>query len=200
MTELDRESASRAIVKGRRRVAANTMFDIFFDHLFEPPNREVAEFLVVQPRRMYQNKISGVCVLPVIGGKIALVSCYRHPIGEASLEAPKGFVDAGETANQAALRELKEETGLSCPPQNLIPLGLVAPEPGVINGRLALFAATGCSGTLGIDVEEFGLGAIHLLEPSEVDTKVNTGAIQDAVTLILYYKYRAQQQTGAIPA
>ncbi len=28
------------------------MFDIFFDHLVEPPDREVADFLVVQPKYM----------------------------------------------------------------------------------------------------------------------------------------------------
>jgi NUDIX domain len=102
------------IVKARRQVAANRVFDIFFDHLLEPPHREVADFLVVQPKSIDAGGITGVCVLPVVGDNVALVDCYRHPLAQMSLEAPKGFIDAGETPARAALRELGEETGLSC--------------------------------------------------------------------------------------
>lgn len=40
-----------------------------------------------------------------------LVEQYRPPIGDYSLEFPAGLVDQNETAEAAALRELKEETG-----------------------------------------------------------------------------------------
>jgi len=36
---------------------------------------------------------------------------YRPPIDKVVIEVPAGLVDAGETAEQAAVRELKEETG-----------------------------------------------------------------------------------------
>lgn len=36
---------------------------------------------------------------------------FRPPIGKTTIEVPAGLVDAGETAEQCALRELHEETG-----------------------------------------------------------------------------------------
>jgi 8-oxo-dGTP pyrophosphatase MutT (NUDIX family) len=188
--DLSDKKSSRPVVKARRKAAANSMFDIFFDHLIEPPDCEVADFLVVQPKHMYRGGISGICVLPLVGERYALVDCYRHPIGGMSLEAPKGFVDPHETPPQAALRELAEETGLSCSPTNLVGLGTVAPEPGVINGRVALFAALDCGGTTRVDANEIGMVAVRLLSPAELEAEIAAERVQDAVTLLLLCRYR----------
>lgn len=40
-----------------------------------------------------------------------LVEQFRPPVGQATLEFPAGLIDQGETPEQAALRELREETG-----------------------------------------------------------------------------------------
>ena len=55
------------------------------------------------------------------GARHLLVRQYRPPVGAHTLELPAGIIDAGETAQSAALRELKEETGFvgavrSCSP------------------------------------------------------------------------------------
>ena len=42
-----------------------------------------------------------------------VVEQYRPPIDRFSVELPAGLIDKGESAAQAALRELKEETGYS---------------------------------------------------------------------------------------
>jgi 8-oxo-dGTP pyrophosphatase MutT (NUDIX family) len=45
------------------------------------------------------------------GPEIILQKQYRPPINKVIIEGPAGLIDAGETAEHAALRELKEETG-----------------------------------------------------------------------------------------
>jgi ADP-ribose pyrophosphatase len=196
LTDEDTRPARGVVVKGRRQVAANSVFDIFFDHLTEPPDREVIDFLVVQPKNMNASGITGVCVLPVVGDCVALVNCYRHPLGQMSLEAPKGFIDPGETEVQAALRELAEETGLFCKGADLIRRGTVAPDPGIINGRVALFAALNCSGTLRVDPDEIGMSAVRLLKLAEIEHEIAAERILDSVTLLLLERIRSERRSS----
>lgn len=51
-------------------------------------------------------------VVPITaGGDVVLVRQWRQPLGAFTLELPSGGVDAGEEPEQAARRELFEETG-----------------------------------------------------------------------------------------
>jgi ADP-ribose pyrophosphatase len=59
--------------------------------------------------------VDGVGIVTVLdkpgGPEILLVRQYRPPIDKVTIEVPAGLVDAGETPQQCAVRELKEETG-----------------------------------------------------------------------------------------
>jgi 8-oxo-dGTP pyrophosphatase MutT (NUDIX family) len=65
-----------------------------------------------------------------------LVSQYRPPTGRETFEFPAGLIDKGETPEQAALRELKEETGYTgntaiSAPSQLKASRLVCMSPGL---------------------------------------------------------------------
>jgi ADP-ribose pyrophosphatase len=72
-------------------------------------------------------------------GKFPLVRQFRPALEAVTLELPSGHVDPGETPEQAAKRELREETGLIA--NKLILLGSLSPDTGRLSNRLWSFFA-----------------------------------------------------------
>lgn len=57
----------------------------------------------------------GVLILPVTkDDEVVLIKQYRPAIGDFIYELPAGLIDKGENIEEAAKRELYEETGLKC--------------------------------------------------------------------------------------
>ena len=83
-----------------------------------------------------------VCAVAITEeGEVLMVKQYRHPIKETILEIPGGFVDEGETPEQAMKRELKEETGYEF--SSVVNVGKIAANPGVLDNFTYLFLAQG---------------------------------------------------------
>jgi 8-oxo-dGTP pyrophosphatase MutT (NUDIX family) len=97
--------------------------------------------MVIDAQESKPDRITGVVVLPLTDAGFVVLRCYRHALGRELREVPRGFIDKDETPSDAALRELREETGLCCAPSDLIPLGFYAPEPGTFAARGAVFAS-----------------------------------------------------------
>jgi len=175
----------------RRRLACeNTRFDIFLDDIEGADGEITDNYLVVAPKVVADDLVTGVAVLPVMDGRLGLLRIYRHALGRCLWEIPRGFVDPGESDRVSALRELEEETGLSCAPDDLEHLGHIAPEPGIIAARVRLFAARRCSTVRPFRREEFGHMDFRLFEPDQVLSLHGKGEIQDSATLAAYLLYR----------
>ena len=58
---------------------------------------------------------NGIVIYPVVRkepDKIVMIRQYRYPVNAWIYELPAGLIDEGETAQQAAVREMREETGI----------------------------------------------------------------------------------------
>jgi ADP-ribose pyrophosphatase len=65
-----------------------------------------------------------------------IVIQYRPPLDAFTVEWPAGLIDADETAEEAAVREFKEETGYDCKVLSVSPVQ--AADPGMSNANMQL--------------------------------------------------------------
>jgi ADP-ribose pyrophosphatase len=81
-----------------------------------------------------------VTLLPVDDqGQILFVRQYRHAAGKELLELPAGVMEAGETPEACAHREIREETGMSA--GSLQPIGEFLEVPGYSTEYMYVYLA-----------------------------------------------------------
>jgi ADP-ribose pyrophosphatase len=109
------------------------------------------------------------------------VKQYRHPVEHEVWEVPAGHIDPGENEDQAAARELKEETGLVA--EKLICMGKYFTSPGFTDEAMTFFLALGLTrgprivveGENDIVLDRFSFEAAWLL--ASKDLKTATGLL-----------------------
>lgn len=172
----------------RRTLGGNAKWTVHLDDITDAGGRRVPDFMVVGPAAPRAGLLTGAAVVPVIGGQIGLLRNDRHPVGGACWEIVKGFIDEGETPAEAALREVREETGHACDAADLIPLGGFLPEAALMAVRGVLFLARDCRPVGARDESELGLGRISLFTPAEVERMLMESQIEDSGSAIALFR------------
>ena len=112
--------------------------------------------------------------------RVLLIRQFRHAAEDFIWEVPAGRLDAGETPETCARRELEEETGMRA--RTVEPLTTIYTTPGFTDERIHLFVAHGLeSGRHQREADEFM--ELHPTAWSAAMELVRTGAIQDGKTL-----------------
>lgn len=102
-------------------------------------------------------------------GEIYLIKQYRHMYKKTILEAIAGHIDIGETAQQAAIRELQEEAGISA--KTIQEIGNVYLSGSVLHSHSSVFVA-----------KDLTIGEAHPDESEEIEViKMSLGEAVEKV-------------------
>ena len=120
--------------------------------------------------------------------KLVMVRQYRKPADKVMLEVPAGKIDKGEKPLEAAVRELKEETGYTA--EKVEFLTEFYPSVGYSEERLYLYLCTGLTPgetcfdeNEAIEIEEIDLDRLFKMAMS--------GELDDAKTIIAILMVKA---------
>lgn len=158
-----------------RVLATTRIFELLLTGFRHPVRKVEKEFVVIHAPDWVN------VVALTRAGELVLVRQFRYGIDDFSLEIPGGIVDGGEDPLDAAVRELREETGYAGSRPRL--LGSVHPNPAMQDNCCHLVLVTDAeqSGDLDWDPdEEFEILKVPV---DEVYARAERGEITHAMVL-----------------
>jgi 8-oxo-dGTP pyrophosphatase MutT (NUDIX family) len=125
-------------------------------------------------------------------GKFILVEQFRHGSGSFELEIVGGDTEEGEDPKEAAIRELREETGYIISPTSKVELiGKTKPNPAFMNNTCFTYLMTDVVlGPNGQQFDEYERIKIHLVSYEALMEFIHNGTIDHALVLVAIGWYR----------
>lgn len=124
-------------------------------------------------------------------GRILMIRQWRPGAAEEILELPAGGINQGEEAREAAIRELREETGALC--KEAWPLLTILPSPAYNDERVSIFSCK-VSGYTDIELDENEYITIERFWLEDLIAMVLAGNIQDSKTVAGLFAMRAAKE------
>jgi 8-oxo-dGTP pyrophosphatase MutT (NUDIX family) len=124
---------------------------------------------------------------------ILLVKQHRPVARRDTIELPSGHVDAGETPEDAARRELLEETGMVAGQMEM--LGVLLPDVGRLLNRMWCFFAPDVTPAGGHVELEDGITLLHVPEAEAIAMAVD-GRMDHALNLAVLFLALSKRKVG----
>ena len=133
-----------------------------------------------------------VTVLPLTENKIVMIEILRYPRNCLSLQIPSGHIEDGEKPEEAAFRELEEETGYRA--GQLVSIGCFHPLSRSTQQAHLFFAKDLKEGAQRLEkTEQIN---VKLVPVSNVKKMLMTGKITHAPTLLALQRFLLTEQIG----
>jgi ADP-ribose pyrophosphatase len=155
------------------------IFGVRRDQVLEPGGLRTTREVITHP--------GSVVVLPLLpDGRILLIRQYRHATRQYLWELVAGRMDLGETPQQAAAREMIEETGYRAKKLKIF-LDLF-PTPGFLEECMYILLAEGLTPGEAQPEEDEKITA-KIFSRAQIESMIRTGKLRDAKTIagLLYY-------------
>lgn len=169
----------KEVCLSKNKIYKGKILDLYCDDV-------LVEFNNHKAKREYITPHDAVCILAKVDNKFIFVKQFRYAINSEILELPAGKIDENEKAIDAAIRELKEETGYIS--LDMKSIGYFYPSCGNTSEKIYMFY----SENLKLDKQEFDENEnieLVFLSLEEIKNYIKEGKINDskAFACLAYY-------------
>jgi ADP-ribose pyrophosphatase len=167
-----------------RELLRNKLFTVVDEVATDPSGFEIHRSIVRHP---------GSAVMMAVDerDRVLLVRQFRLPAETELWELPAGRIDTGESALQAAKRELREETGYDA--RDWTELASYWSSPGYVDEKMNVFLATGLTEGKQETMEDERI-ELGWFDKDELGRMIRGGEIFDGKTMIGYFMWLEHQK------
>jgi ADP-ribose pyrophosphatase len=157
------------------------VFTLRHDRARSPRTHQTHDFYILESP-------AWVNIIPLTAeNNVVLIRQYRLGIRDIALEIPGGLVEDSDSPEEAARRELWEETGYRA--ETMIPLGFVHPNPAIQNNRCYTFLARNAQPTGRRNQDEREDIEVVMKPLSDIPRLIREGTITHALVIAAFYRF-----------
>ena len=152
------------------------LFQTRYDWVRNPRNSKLMKAVILETR----DWVNIVAVTPE--KKILVVKQFRFGVARTTVEIPAGIIEKGESHEQAAKRELEEETGYTTDHWQY--LAWFEANPAFLNNICHAWLALDVVKTQGLQLDDGEEISISELSMEEVRREIERGNMRNSLTLL----------------